>query len=86
MAINNFISSVWSETLYRSLNREYVGVNNCSREFEGSIANQGDTVKINGITGINTFSYTKNTDFSETLQTLSGTSRELQITQAKAFN
>jgi len=86
MAINNFIPTVWSETLIRALNREYVGVGNCSREFEGAIKNQGDTVKINGITGINTFTYSKNTDFGETLQTLDGTTQELVISQAKAFN
>jgi len=86
MAINDFISTVWSETLYSELKKEYVGVANCSRDFEGDIKAQGDTVKINGITGITTFNYDKNTDFSETLQTLDSTTKLLKITQARAFN
>ncbi len=86
MAINDFVSTVWSETLYRALNKEYVGVANCSRDFEGEIKNQGDTVKINGITGVNTFTYNKNTDFASTLQTLNSSSQSLKISQAKAFN
>lgn len=49
MAITNFISTIWSETLYRKLNAEYVAVKNCSREFEGSILGQGSTVKILGV-------------------------------------
>ena len=86
MAINDFISTVWSETLYSELKKEYVGVANCSRDFEGEIKAQGDTVKINGITGVTTFVYDKNTDFSETLQTLDSTATTLEITQARAFN
>lgn len=86
MAINNFIPSVWSETLYEELGREYVGVANCSRDFEGDIRAQGDTVKIGGITGVTTFAYTKNTDFASTLQTLSDSTRSLQISQARGFN
>ena len=86
MAINDFISTVWSETLYSELKKEYVGVANCSRDFEGDIKAQGDTVKISGITGVTTFNYDKNTDFSETLQTLDSTAAMLEITQARAFN
>lgn len=86
MAINDFVSTVWSETLSRSLDKEYVGVRNCSRDYEGDIREQGDSVKINGITGVNTFAYTKNTDFSSTLQTLTSTSQTLEISQAQAFN
>ena len=86
MAINDFVSTVWSETLSRSLDKEYVGVRNCSRDYEGDIREQGDSVKINGITGVTTFAYTKNTDFSSTLQTLTSTTQTLEISQAQAFN
>ena len=37
MAITNFISTVWSETLFSSLNTRYVGVSNCNRSYEGDI-------------------------------------------------
>ena len=86
MAINDFIPNVWSETLYNELNKAYVGVSNCNRDFEGDIRTKGDTVRIAGIGDVNVFDYNKNTDFSATLQTLNSTSRQLQISQAKAFN
>lgn len=86
MAINDFIPSVWSETLFKELNKEYVAVSNCNREFEGDIRSKGDTVKIAGIGAVNVFDYSKNTDFSTTLQTLNSSTRSLIITQAKAFN
>ena len=85
MAINNFIPTVWSETLLNNLDREYIGVKNCSREFEGDIQKKGDIVKISSIGAVNVFDYTKNTDMSEP-QTLDGTSTQLEITESKAFN
>ena len=86
MAINDFLSTVWSQTLLNQLNKEYIGVQNCSREFEGEIKNQGDRVKVSGIQPVNVFDYTKNTDFNSTLQTLNGESQMLVIDQAAAFN
>ena len=41
MAIVNFISTVWSENLLKQLDKKYIGVLNCNREFEGDIKNQG---------------------------------------------
>ena len=85
MAINNFIPTVWSETLYRELDKEYVGVRNCNRDFEGDIRAKGDTVKICGIGDVSVFDYTKNTDMNSP-ETLSDNVRTLSIDQAKAFN
>lgn len=86
MAINDFIPTVWSAALYNELSKEYVAALNCNREFEGDIRSCGDTVKIGGVDPVTVFSYTKNTDFSSTLQTLSSNTRSLLIDQAKAFN
>jgi P22 coat protein - gene protein 5. len=86
MAINDFLTTVWSQTLHKQLNKEYIGVQNCSREFEGEIKTQGDRVKVSGIQPINVFDYTKNTDFNSTLQTLNSESQMLVIDQAAAFN
>ena len=85
MALNYFIPTVWSETLYRELDREYVAVKNCSRDFEGDIKNVGDSVKIVGISPITVFDYTKNTNMSAP-SALSDTQRTLTIDRAKAFN
>ncbi len=85
MAISTFIPTVWSETLLEQLDREYVGVRNCNRDFEGDIKDKGSSVKIGSIGNISVFDYTKNTDMA-TLQTLSDTDMTLVINQAKAFN
>ena len=85
MAITQFIPTVWSETLYRQLDKEYIAVKNCAREFEGDIKNMGDTVKIIGLNPINVFDYTKNTDMSAPGE-LSDNVRMLTVNRAKAFN
>ena len=43
MAITNFIPTVWSETLNRSLEQEYIGVAHCNRDYEGEIKAYGST-------------------------------------------
>ncbi len=85
MALNHFISTVWSETLYRELDKEYVGVRNCNREFEGDIRQCGDTVNICGIGDIDVFAYSKNSDI-DTLQTLESAQTQLCIDQVNGFN
>ena len=85
MAITNFISTVWSETLLSSLNARYVGVANCNRSFEGDIREKGAVVKICGVGDVSVGDYTKNTDMSAP-QTLDDTLCELAIDQAKYFN
>ena len=49
MSLSYFMPTVWSETLFRQLDREYVAVKNCNRDYEGDIKSLGDTVKIVGI-------------------------------------
>ncbi len=85
MALSYFIPTVWSETLYRELEKEYIGVKNCSRDFEGDVKNIGDTVKIVGVNPINVFDYEKNTDMATPTE-LSDSERSLVIERAKAFN
>ena len=85
MAISNFISTVWSENLYKALDKKYIGVAHCNREYEGDIKNQGSSVKICGVGKITVSNYSKNTDMSNP-QALSDTYEELAIDQAKYFN
>ncbi len=86
MALTNFISTVWSETLLSQMDKKYIAVANCNREFEGDIKGRGDRVKICGVGDINVFDYTKNTDFASGAQVLSDSVKTLLIDQAKAFN
>ena len=85
MAINNFIPTVWSETLFEELEKEYIGVRNCNRDFEGDIKAKGDSVNIVGVGAVTVFDYTKNTDMSSP-ETLTDSTRTLSINQAKGFN
>lgn len=85
MAIVNFISTVWSENLVKQLDKKYIGVLNCNREFEGDIKNQGSMVKISGLADVAVSDYTKNTDMTVP-ETLSDYAYTLKIDQAKYFN
>lgn len=85
MAITNFIPSVWSETLIRALDKSYIGVAHCNRDFEGEIREKGNTVKVCGIQNVTVRDYVKNTDMS-TADALNDFSTDLAIDHAKYFN
>ena len=85
MAITNFIPTVWSENLYTELDKKYIAVKNCNRDFEGDIKGKGAAVKICGIGNVSVSDYTKNSDMTAP-ETLSDSVRTLTIDQAKYFN
>ena len=85
MAITNFIPTVWSENLYHELDKKYIAVSNCNRDFEGEIKEKGNTVRICGIGDVAVSEYTKNANMNAPAP-LSDTARELKIDQAKYFN
>ena len=85
MAITNFIPTIWSENLYTELDKQYIAVANCNRDFEGDIKNMGSVVKICGVGSVSVKDYTKNSDMSDP-QLLSDTVKELCIDRAKYFN
>ena len=85
MAITNFIPTVWSENLYTELDKKYIAVKNCNRDFEGDIKGKGAAVKICGIGNVSVSDYTKNSDMTAP-ETLSDSARTLTIDQAKYFN
>ena len=64
MAITNFIPTIWSENLYKALDKQYIAVANCSREFEGDIKEKGNVGKICGLGKVNVSQYNKNLDMS----------------------
>ena len=85
MAINNFVPTIWSEKLWRALDRQYIAAAHCSREFEGDIKEKGNKVKILGIEPVTINNYSKNTNMNAPQQ-ISDNARELVINQAKYFN
>lgn len=85
MAIINFIPTVWSETLYQQLDKQYVAVANCNRDFDGDIKGLGSVVKVCGVGEVTVNDYTKNSDMLEP-QSLSDTVAEIHINRAKCFS
>lgn len=49
MAYENFIPTVWNEAIHRELERSYVFVGDCNRQYEGDVKKQGDSVRILGV-------------------------------------
>ena len=85
MSITNFVPTIWSETLYHELQKNFVAVNHCNRDFEGEIKKKGSVVNICGIADITLKTYTKNSDITSP-ETLSDSATQLVIDQAKFFN
>ncbi|MDC6668545.1 hypothetical protein OEZ84_27820, partial [Leclercia adecarboxylata] len=87
MAVTNFIPEVWAAQLLSSLKKSLVfaGPAIANRNYEGEIANFGDTVRITSISRPTISTYTKNGSLSAP-ETLTDASRVLLIDQSKAFN
>ena len=60
MATTTFIPELWSARLLYALDKAHVATHLVNREYQGSNANQGDTVHINSIGAITVKDYTKN--------------------------
>ena len=85
MAVTTFIPELWSARLLYALEKSHVATNLVNRNYEGVIANQGDTVHINSIGAITVKDYTKNTDI-DAPDALTTTDQSLVIDQCKYFN
>ena len=85
MAITSFIPTIWSEALAKSLDKQYIGIANCTREYEGEIKEMGSTVNVCTLGDVTIGNYKKNQNISAP-QELDGTVRTLVIDQAKYFN
>lgn len=85
MAIDNFIPQLWAAELLLNLNDAHVYAPCFNKNYEGDIAEAGDSVRINSIGRINIGTYTKN-DTTLTRQTLQGAQEVLLIDQAKYYD
>ncbi len=87
MSTNLFIPQIWSARMLVALRASLVygqmGVIN--RDYQGEIANVGDTVRIHSLGDPTIFDYVKNTDMP-TPETLDDSELTLLIDQAKGFN
>lgn len=86
MSINNFIPEVWAATLLSSLKKTliYAAPGVVNRDYEGQIANQGDTVRIVSISRPTVSTYTKGSTVINPEQ-LTDAQRALIIDQSKMF-
>lgn len=87
MAINNFIPQIWARMILTELLKEqvYTQAGVVNRDYEGEIADQGNSVKINAIGSITVSTYSKNTDLA-TPETLNDAGTNFVISQADSFN
>lgn len=87
MAIDNFIPTLWSARLLANLEKRLVygqtGVVN--RDYEGEIAEKGDTVRINSLGPVTIGQYAKNADMNPA-EELNDASQVLTITESRYFN
>ena len=85
MAITNFIPQVWSAHLKENLHKALVFGQLCNRNWEGDIAQWGDTVHINSLADITVKPYTPSADIDEPEQ-LSGADTTLTIDHGAYYN
>ena len=87
MAIEGFISTIWSARLLANLEKSFVygQPNVINRDYEGEIKGKGSTVKITSIGDITIGDYTKDSDIADP-QALADAQATLNITQSKYFN
>lgn len=87
MATDNFIPSVWAGTLLRALDTALVYANEqvINRDYEGDIADVGDSVRINMLGDVTIQTFTKNTDINPP-EALDDAALVLNVNQGKYFN
>jgi N4-gp56 family major capsid protein len=79
----NFVPEIWSAVLLSSLKKAQVFARLANRDYEGEIANQGDTVHINSVSRPTINTYTVGATI--TVQQLATADRTLAIDQADYF-
>lgn len=86
MPVDTFIPEVWSATLLTALEERHVLAQDglVNRDYEGEIAQAGDTVHIGSLTDPTISTYTKNSTVISP-QTLTTTDQSLVIDQSKYF-
>ena len=85
MAITSFIPQVWSARLQQNLQKSLVFGNLCNRNYEGDIAQWGDTVHINTLNDVTVRAYDPSVSIEEPEQ-LSGADTVLTIDHGAYYN
>lgn len=85
MSVQNFIPTIWSARLNESFKKNLVYGNIVNTDYEGEIAGQGSTVKINSIGAVTIGTYDKAAGIGNP-QELDSAQKTLVIDQAKFYN
>lgn len=85
MTLENFIPEIWAGDVLQALQKATVFGSLVNRDWEGLIANSGDTVRITEIGPITIGDYSKNNDIDDP-ENLVDAQQALQITESKYFN
>jgi len=85
LSLNTFNPQIWADTLLPNLRANLVYGNLFNSDYEGLIANKGDTVRINAIGDIKISAYSKDTDLAAA-QSLTDAGTMLTISQAEYYN
>ena len=88
MAYSNFIPEVWAESINRELERACVFVEDCNRQYEGSVSSKGDSVHILGVgkPTIKTMDRASASGEIDAAEEIEDTSVILNINQIRYFN
>jgi hypothetical protein len=84
MALKNFITTVWSANILEALRKTLTFASVANTEYQGSLTNLGDRVKIMQIGPVTVTSYAKDADL--TIQDLDDTASELIADQPYYFD
>lgn len=84
MAVDTFIPEVWHASLMTALRDSYVFSGLVNRDYEGDIAESGDTVHIGALSDVTIKNYVKNTTKIDP-DTLNTTDQTMVIDQSKFF-
>lgn len=85
MSVDSFKPEVWNAGLLSVLEKALVLAGVSNRNYEGDIANFGDTVHITAVDDVSIVDYTPNSDLPDP-EVLDTTDQTLVIDKAKAFN
>jgi hypothetical protein len=84
VGFQTFIPEFWAGTVLAALQKQLVAGSLCNRDYEGEIANAGDTVRINSIGDPTVADYTANST-SISPETLTTAQQSLTVDQQKYF-
>lgn len=82
MSVQNFIPEIWATGILKERDKVMVAAKHCTTEYEGTIKQHGDRVKILTVGDVSSYDYTRNEDINAPDQ-LNDEAQWLDIDQAK---